>query len=83
MAGADVKLSLLKTGAILAVVVALATLLAYAMPLLGLPARVQVVENRVTTAERDVGLIRSERAQDRELLIRIDENVKALKEARK
>jgi len=68
----DTKISVLKLGGILAAIASLIGVLAYARPYVDLPDRVGRAEVRLEHVE-------AERRTDRELLIRIDENVQALK----
>lgn len=63
----DVKVSLKTIGIAIGVLAAAAPVIVYLAALIGLPERVSVVEKQ--------------QAAMREVLIRIDENVKALKEA--
>jgi hypothetical protein len=68
------KLPLKSLAVVITVLVGSATLLAYWRPMGELP-------NRMTAAERRLDALEADRRADRELLVRIDENVKALKEA--
>lgn len=77
----DVKISLGRLMLVLGVLTALCGLIGYAGPLLGLPARMGALDLRVTNTEKEIRQLRDERAADREVWARIDENVKALKEA--
>lgn len=64
----DIKISLKMAGIVVGALVAVAPLIVWLSTLIGLPARVTAIE--------------VEQKATREVLIRIDENVKALKEAR-
>ena len=78
---ADPKLSLKAVALVLSLFVGVATLLAFASPVTSSPARLDAAEQRIGLAESRLDKLESDRRSDRELLVRIDENVKALKEA--
>lgn len=76
----EVRLNLAKVGTVVSVLAGLAALLgAWGV----LPYRVAAAEERMAAAEAKIATLQAELRDTREILIRIDENVKALKDARK
>jgi hypothetical protein len=80
MSTTEPKLPLKTAGLVMGLIVGLATLAAFMSPVTSAPERLTAAERRIGSAETRLEKLESDRRVDRELLIRIDENVRALKE---